>query len=107
MVIPIAEIGHQLKLSAVSGNGGVQRGITPLTAGDGGDILVTRGRIEGNVNVTAIASGTGANAADGEAFIDSKTGAGGIAETLLGHNSETILTTGRSGYAQEYQHRDL
>ena len=97
------ELGHQMKLSAVSGDGGVQRGITPLTAGDGGDINVTRGRIEGNVNLTASASGTGATAADGEVFVDAQTGTGTRSEVLLGHSNESILTTGRSGYGQEYQ----
>ena len=109
------EIGHQLKLSAESGNGGVQRGITQQTPGDGGDIWVTRGRIEGNVSLTADGRDTSAGTtetttdstdketeADGRVLVDAKNGSGGTTETLLGHSSESILTTGRSGFSQEF-----
>ncbi len=89
------EIGHQLKLSAQSGDGGVQRGITAKTAGDGGDIHVTRGQITGDILIETPGTGT---AADGRLTVFGED----TAFAFIGHAAESILDTGNSGYSTAY-----
>ena len=91
------EIGHQLKLSAESGEAGVQRGTSLQTAGDGGDINVTRGRIRGDILIWAYGTGT-----DSEVLIDAVNSLGSDTEVRIGHGDESILTTGRSGFSADY-----
>ena len=69
---------------------------TPRTAGDGGDIRITRGEITGDILLQALdrdngnpgPNGVGPNGDDQAVWIHSKTGSGGESEILIGHETE-------------------
>ena len=98
------EIGLSQHMIAQAGDGGVFNGITGATAGEGGDIIITRGEIgsvagsslKGDILIQALDQGA---AGGKQVFVEANSPLT-KSQVLIGHETETYMTSGRSGYGQ-------
>ncbi|MCB1230907.1 MAG: hypothetical protein KDN19_11600 [Verrucomicrobiae bacterium] len=101
------EIGHEVTVAAVAGEAGVHGGgLNTGTAGDSGNINVSRGAIQGDISVTALDQDPGSKTDQPgdhrEVVIGSTVANGGNPSVQIGHAEFYDLETLRSGYGGEY-----